>query len=133
MSRATDKAARAMLDVSSTAEKSGKTSLAVLHAADQLTRISGTLREEVDHFLTAMRMSQETDNRRRYERIAGGDAVVNLRCPAHGPLRRRVFDISLGGAALVCDWRCEVGTEIMITLAGGGPEISSRVVSSGPM
>lgn len=54
---ATEKAARAMLDVSTTAERSGRISQTVLVSVDQVTQISATLRGEVDHFVTAMRVA----------------------------------------------------------------------------
>lgn len=125
----TDKATRAMLDTSFGAERSGQTSQTVLVLADELMRTSGTLREEVDHFVTAMRASQNTDDRRRYERVSGAGATVNLSSDGYGEVVAKIIDISLGGAALSCDWACPVGTEIVIELPGRGSEVSSRVVS----
>jgi methyl-accepting chemotaxis protein len=125
----TEKAARAMLDVSAVAERTGQTSQTVLASANEVTKISGTLREEVDHFVTAMRRTQSNEDRRKYERIAGGNATVGLRSAASGTSSATILDISLGGAALSCNWPCERGDEVMIRLPGGGPEISSRVVN----
>ncbi len=127
---ATTKAARAMSDVSGTAEKSSETSRAVVASADQVTRISATLRGEVDHFMSAMRQNQGSDERRKYERMPGGDAVADLRSDAHGAASCRIIDISLGGAALLCDWPCEAGTEIMLRLPGGGAEAPARAVGA---
>ena len=127
---ATGKATRTMSDVSGAAERSSQTSRTVVASADEVTRISGTLREEVDHFMTAMRLSQASDDRRRYERRPGGDAVADLRSEAYGLASScGIIDISLAGVALACEWPCQVGTEIMVRLPGGGPEVSSRVVS----
>ncbi len=58
VSRVTDTATHAMRDVCATAEQSGVTSRRVLDAADQVARQSGGLREEVNHFLSAMRAGQ---------------------------------------------------------------------------
>ena len=99
------------------------------HYANQVTQVSGTLRAEVDHFMQAMRTSQESEQRRKYERIEGAGTQVDLRRAEHGTASKKIIDISLGGAALACDWPCEAGTEIMLCLPGGGPEVSSRVVS----
>lgn len=126
---ATTKATRAMSEVSSAAERSSETSQVVVASADQVTRISATLRGEVDHFMAAMRQSQASDDRRKYERMLGGDAVADLRSDAHGVASCRIIDISLGGAALQCEWPCQTGTEIMVRLPGGGAEVPSRAVS----
>ena len=129
IAKATDKATHAMLDVSNAAERSGQISQTVLVSANQVTQVSGTLRAEVDHFMQAMRTSQESEQRRKYERIEGAGTQVDLRRAEHGTASKKIIDISLGGAALACDWPCEAGTEIMLCLPGGGPEVSSRVVS----
>jgi methyl-accepting chemotaxis protein len=117
-----------MLDVSTAAERSGQTSQTVLLATDQVTQISSTLRQEIDHFVAAMRVSAESKDGRMYERVPGGNAVVTLRCDTHGNASAKLINISSGGAALACDWLCQAGTEIMLRLPGDGPEVSSRVV-----
>ena len=126
----TDKAASAMRAVSNAAERSRQISQTVLLSADQVTNISGTLREEVGHFMLAIRGDQPNDNRRQYERIAGGGMKVGLSCAAHGTVSATVKDISLGGAALFCDWRCAAGTEIKLRFPVGEFEVSSRVVDT---
>ncbi|WP_428484991.1 methyl-accepting chemotaxis protein [Rhodopila sp.] len=128
VAQATNKATRAMLDASSTAERSGQSSQAVLAVADQVMRMSGTLREEVDHFSTAMNASQQSGERRNYERISGRGAKAHLRTATNDPAAATVINISLGGIAVGCDWLCDDGTEILLRLPGGGAEVSSRVV-----
>jgi methyl-accepting chemotaxis protein len=128
VAEATDKAARAMLSVQNTAERSGQTSHTVLVSADEVTQISGTLRTEVGHFMTAMLDSQRSDNRRKYERIPGSDTAITVTCSKHGTASAKIIDISLGGAALSCSWQCQVGTEVMLCLPGSGHQVSSRVV-----
>jgi hypothetical protein len=130
VAQATDKSARAMSDVSTAARRSSETSQTVSVSADQVTQISGTLRQEVDHFVTAMRETQNSEDRRKYERIPGGDATADLRCPSYGTVSAKIIDISLGGAALSCGWPSQAGAEIMLRLPTGGPEVPSRVVNA---
>ena len=125
---ATGKATRAMLDVSDVAIRSEQTSQIVLGSANEVTQVSGTLRAEVDYFVAAMRRSQDSGDRRKYERIAGGHAKVNLQSTAHGIAQTTIIDISLGGAALSCDWLCPVGTEMTLGLPGDSAEVFLRVV-----
>jgi methyl-accepting chemotaxis protein len=129
VAQATDKGARAMLAVSTVAEKSGRTSQTVLTSSDKVTQISNTLREDVDHFVAAMGRTQNSENRRKYERVPGSDVTVTLRCDAYGIISTKIIDISLGGAAFSCGWPCHAGTEIMVGLPNGGPEVFSRVVT----
>jgi len=128
VAQATSRATRAMQHVSASAEKSGATSQTVQIAADQIMRVSGRLREDVDHFVTAMRRSQERGERRKYERIPGRNTKVRLRHPTHGSGTAEIVDISLGGVALNLDWRLDVGSEIQVGLPAGDAEVSARVV-----
>ncbi|MFT8242970.1 methyl-accepting chemotaxis protein [Roseomonas sp. BN140053] len=130
VAQATDNGTHAMRSVSVTAEESGAASQAVLGAADQVAGQSGALREEVDHFLKAMRASQDSEERRRYERIAGRGLPVRLRCATYGEAQGSLRDLSLGGAALACDWPCDVGAEVMVELPGSTEMVSARVVDS---
>lgn len=50
----TANATQAMLKVSTAAARTEQTSQTVLHSADQVTQVSGTLRAEVDQFVTAI-------------------------------------------------------------------------------
>ena len=128
VAQVTNAATRAMLDVSATAERSGATSRIVLATAGEVNQTTGTLREEVDHFLTAMRASQQNGQRGRYERIPAGNIPARLRCATHGKAPTTITDISLGGATLASDWPCEIGAEILVDLPGEAGEISARVV-----
>jgi methyl-accepting chemotaxis protein len=130
VSRATDKAASAMRAVSKAAGDSSKISQTVLVSAERVTEISATLREEVGHFVSAIRNDEHTDVRRQYERIKGGGLKVELSSPALGTVSATVVDISLGGAALVCNWRCEAGTEFKLRFVQHEPAVSVRAVRS---
>ena len=128
VAEATKNATRAMLNVSTTAERSGQTSQTVLVSADQLTQMANTLHEKIDHFVTAMRVSEESGDRRMHECVPGGKVLVDLSSEEHGNGSAKLINISAGGAALSCDWVCQPGMEIMLRLPGGGSEVSSRVV-----
>ncbi len=73
----------------------------VLRAAGDVARVSEEIRGEVDDFLAAMQ--DEQGNRRRYDRIACGGAAVSLRMEAGMTYAGRLSDVSLGGAAILCD------------------------------
>ncbi len=124
---ATQTATTAMLGASASAEKSGTTSRSVLTNAKEVTRISDTLRTDVDHFVVAMQTSDKSGERRKYERIKG-DASAQLRHVALGTTSARVINMSLGGAALRCDWLCDAGSEIIVGLPDAGADVPGRVV-----
>jgi methyl-accepting chemotaxis protein len=131
VAQAMDAATHAMQAAAHATARSGDASQTVLLAADDVTKISGSLREEVDHFVTAMRTSQQGGKRRKYERIPGRDTAVRLWTAKLGPASASIIDISLGGAALAaCDWSCEPGTEILVDLPGVGVPVSSRVINA---
>ena len=130
VAEATQGATRAMQGVSLAAEDSEITSRRVLGTADEVSAISGTLRDEVDHFLGAMRASQQNNDRRRYERIAGANMPAKLRCKTFGEANTTIIDMSLGGGAFKGDWACKAGHEILVELPGADGPVSARVVTS---
>ncbi len=127
VAKATGKATHAMHGVSAAAEKSSLASQSVLVTADQVTQISASLRDDVDQFVIAMHASQESSERRGHERLPGVDTTAKLRCDAFGAMEVPVIDISVGGAALACDWPCQAGTAITLGLPGGGSDVSAQV------
>ncbi|MBP0493409.1 methyl-accepting chemotaxis protein [Pararoseomonas indoligenes] len=129
VARSTDNATRAMRDVTALAERSGAAGGAVLDTSGEVSGLSRSLREEVDHFLAAMRSSETNGDRRRYERVDGRRTPVRLRCATHGTFDTVLNDISLGGAALPCDWPCEIGAEVLLDLPGAEGPARARVVS----
>ena len=126
VAQAIGEATRAMKDASRTAARSGDTSQSVLAAAGHVSTISETLRSEVDYFLAAMQTSQQSGERRRYERVSGNRTDVLATSPIHGSCRAPLIDISLGGASLSCDWDCGAGTEIAILFPGDTETVPSR-------
>ncbi|MBP0465100.1 HAMP domain-containing protein [Roseomonas sp. PWR1] len=126
VARQNNDATQAMHDVSSVAATARGTSGTVLEAAEGLARIAGTLREEVDQFLAAMR-ADESD-RRRYERIPARGMRVGLRGVAATVEQVELFDVSRGGAALVTAHSVATGTDITIMLPDGMGEVGGRVV-----
>ncbi|WP_198379352.1 methyl-accepting chemotaxis protein [Roseomonas sp. KE2513] len=130
VSKVTDSATHAMRDVCATAEQSGTISGRVLEAADQVAGQSDGLRQDVDHFLNAMRAVQEGDGRGRYERIPAAGAPARLKCATYGTGSAILRDISLGGASLACDWPCDVGAEVLVGLPGESDFAWARIVNS---
>ena len=127
---ATASATRAMHDAVATADISEATSQDVLRAASGLATTSGVLRDEVDHFLGAMRRSEDPDERQAYERVPGRGAGADLQCATYGSGRAVVIDVSLGGATLACSWPCDIGAEVLVSLPGAGEFVSARIVDS---
>jgi methyl-accepting chemotaxis protein len=126
----TGHATESMQQVSSIAEEAEITSQDVLTAADEVGRTADKLREEVEHFLTAMASSNET-NRRRYERIDGSGSLARLRAPGLAETDIAIQDISRGGIALRCDWPVPVGSELDIGLPGATGHVTGRVARAG--
>jgi methyl-accepting chemotaxis protein len=126
VSGTTDQTAHAMQEVVGVADTAGTVSDQVLQAAAMIGREAETLRAEVGQFLTAVR--DETGERRRYERIAGGGAMVVLRTAGREAARVALEDVSRGGAAVRCDWVLPAGTEASLELPQAGGPVSGRVV-----
>lgn len=130
VSCSTSAATAAMREAATAAEGTEATSRAVLGTAGQLSVMSSTLREEVEHFLTAMRASETANDRSGYERVPGYGAPAALQCSTYGSGTAEVADISLGGATLHCEWPCDVGAEVLVGLPGPGEMVSARIVDS---
>ena len=130
VSKVTDSATHAMHDVCAMAEQSGVVSGTVLEAANQVAGQSDGLRQDVDHFLNAMRAVQQGDERGKYERISGADVPTRLKCATYGTGTATLRDISLGGASLACEWPCDVGAEVLVGLPGESEFAWARIVSS---
>nr|WP_232474952.1 methyl-accepting chemotaxis protein [Roseomonas rubea] len=126
VARQNNEATQSMHDVSSVAAAARGTSGAVLDAAEGLAKIAGTLREEVDQFLAAMRGDE--GERRRYERVPGRGTRVGLRGAGGGVHEVELADVSRGGAALATAVRANAGTEVTLTLPDGLGEVNGRVV-----
>ncbi len=127
VSEATAKVAGAMGHVVEVADAAGSTSRDVLSGATTIGREAETLRNEVDHFLTAIR--SDAGERRRYERISGNGAPVTLRALGR-EARCSLRDVSHGGAAVVCDWTLPPGTGVEIDLPQATGVVTGRVAHS---
>ncbi len=126
---ATSTAARAMEQVLQIAEQTDTASQSVLTAADDLGVTSGTLRVEVNDFLSAMKQG-EGEERRAYERMPGNGATVSLRVHGLAEGRAVVRNISRGGIALECASGAPPGTDAQLGLPTGD-SVSGRIVRSG--
>ena len=129
--RATSGTTQTMRNASNTAETSEANSLSLLGTAAEVADVTATLRVEVDDFLTAIRSTRESADQRRYERVPGRNLTAGLQDRTRGAVSAVIVDISLGGAALACNWSCSPGAEILLDLPGSGDAAAARAVSSG--
>ena len=123
VAEATSQAASRMQAMSEAAVHSrGQTAL-VEEAAVKVTEQTGTLQEEVQYFLAAMR--DATGDRRRYERheVAGR---VTLRVDGR-EVAGTLADISLGGCAITTQLACPQGKEVTLMLPGATEAVHARV------
>ena len=125
VSGATAAAAHAMGHVVDVGERADRTSSDVLSGAEVIAHEAAKLRDEVDHFLEAIR--NESGERRSYERVSGKGTVVSLQAQerrADGTL----LDLSCGGASVTSDWRLPAGTTVAIGVSKVGVTVTGRVV-----
>ena len=117
MTAATQQTTVAMQDVSRISDNAGEASRQVLLVADELGATAHVLGDEVKQFLQAMTRSGE-DDRRRYERIPGRNAIAVLDVPGEEQRRLVIIDISRSGVALRSDWLAEAGRAVEVRLPG---------------
>ncbi|WP_165982442.1 cache domain-containing protein [Dankookia rubra] len=121
-----------MREVSSLAGEAIAAGASVRRASESMSEVTTTLRGEVDDFLGAMR-KVDVKERRRWERIPGGDARARLRAAqADSPAAEtRIADISRGGVALRgFPSVLPGGSEVEVTLPGSTDPVAARVVRS---
>jgi methyl-accepting chemotaxis protein len=123
---ATNQAAQAMTEVVEAADDAGQVSRTVLDGVADIGREAKALRTEIDQFLVAVR--DDSGDRRRHERVPGDGATVTVRVAEQADRSGVLHDISLGGAAVVGDWRLPGGQEIELGLPNGGGGVFGRVV-----
>jgi len=126
---ASDETARAMRHVAGVADTAGAVSRQVLDAADAIGRESEKLRTEVTEFLSAV--TDDIQERRRYERVSGRGAAVSLHVPGSDPIQATLKDLSRGGALLRCDLTLPAGGEVDLQLPNAGGAVNARVVRAG--
>jgi methyl-accepting chemotaxis protein len=119
---------RAMRDVSGAAEQAGLSSRGVLNSADQVAKVSASLQEEMESFLTSM--LSESGDQRGWERIPGHNARTTIRIDGGPPTEAVLVDISRGGASLTCPVSCPPGAEVELTLPGAHGPIPGRAARS---
>jgi methyl-accepting chemotaxis protein len=118
-------ATASMRAVALAAEADGETSRSLLGVADDVARVSGALRTEVDEFLGAIRTGE--NERRHYERVPGGGERAVLRVKGRPETTVAIDDIGRGGIGLVCGMELEPGTEVEVVLPGVDGSILGRV------
>jgi methyl-accepting chemotaxis protein len=123
---ATTTAAQAMEQVLMIAEDSETASHSVVSAAEEVGGTADALLVEVNDFLTAMK-NVGIEERRTYERVPGGSAVVSLAIRGSAEVQTKVRNISRVGIALECVSTAPPGTEAQVRLPTG-ESVSGRVV-----
>jgi methyl-accepting chemotaxis protein len=126
VSRENGEAARAMHDVTHLATHAGLVGQSVLTTAGDLATIAGTLRQEVDFFLNAMRDAR--GGRRKWVRLPAGDTDVTLRNTSGTATAGRLSNISRGGAAVICGLDLPTGAELSLHIPGVTDPVVGRVV-----
>ena len=116
--------ADAMKQVVTVSERAGTASEEVLTTADGIRQEAARLHTEVEQFLASVR--DETGERRNYERRAGNGVTVTLSSSGRGSKVVELQDISLGGAALFCDWQLPPGADVVIELPESGGRVNGR-------
>jgi methyl-accepting chemotaxis protein len=115
----TSAATEAMRTVLTVVEGADASSLRALKASEEVGRTAGTLQSEVTNFLAAMSQGNDAE-RRLYERIPAGSGQVTLQIAGRPGVQADIRDISRGGAALAHDCTDKIGTDVEMTLPGGG-------------
>ena len=122
-------AAVAMEEVLAIAETTDASSISALQVAGEVGRTADTLQREVTDFLTAMSRGDDAE-RRRYERIAGGNARAILHIAGAPGTTATIQDISRGGVALFHTGGAPAGSEVEVDLPGGGV-VNGRIARIG--
>jgi methyl-accepting chemotaxis protein len=122
---ATVRSAQAMGHVVVVADEAGSASREVIAGAVDIGHESETLRTQVDRFLAAVR--DDSGDRRRTARAAGGNINVTLRLPGQNTVSVAVQNISSDGIALVCATRIPVGTAVSVELPEAGGAVTGKV------
>jgi methyl-accepting chemotaxis protein len=115
----------AMVEAGGLADRSDEASRRVLDAARGVEEEARTLGAELDAFLVAMR---DTRERRKYERIDGGNRPVRVTAGDRG-CTATMANLSRGGAYLrgeLAGW--PVGEQVRIVLPGSDASVVARLV-----
>jgi methyl-accepting chemotaxis protein len=126
VTRATTESAQAMEQVLGIAQRTDLVSQSVLTAAGEVGETAGTLRVEVNDFLSAMKRS-DVYERRAYERLPGRGATAWVTIRGSEEMTAVIRDISRGGIALLTSADAASGTDVQVRLAGGAT-VAGRVV-----
>ena len=102
----------------------------MLEAANEIGRVTEDLRQEVDHFLVAMR--SDNVERRKWERIPGHATPVMVRVGGRAPQRATLIDISRAGVAIESDLALDAGVEVNLEFPGHTGIFPARVARRGP-
>jgi methyl-accepting chemotaxis protein len=129
LTKATEQTTEAMREVTNVSDEAGHASQQMLRVTTDLGQATRRLSDEISEFMTAVAHTDE-QNRRRYERIPGGQhtAVLVIDGGANSCV---IKDISRGGVALVSQWAAAPGTAVEIQLPGTDLPVAARIVRTG--
>jgi methyl-accepting chemotaxis protein len=118
----TRRVAASIAEVRSAAETSDTAAAEVGQAAEALTRDAQGLQQDIEHFLNAVRT---TEDRRRFERL-DLDLTVTVRIGGAW-VEDRIVNISAGGARLAQRHALAAGTAMEVDIPGFGATIAARI------
>jgi methyl-accepting chemotaxis protein len=120
-----EECARSMQDVAGVAERAKQAGKHVLVAGDEIGRVSDALRQEVAHFLAALRIAE--NDRRNWVRLPAGRAAIVLAAKNGRRVTAELIDISRGGALVECGGSLAAGADVVVELPGPGGPVTGRV------
>ncbi|WP_171034073.1 methyl-accepting chemotaxis protein [Lichenicoccus roseus] len=129
VSTATAQSARAMANVVSVADQAGSASQVVLTGATGIGTETGTLRQEVNRFLNAIKA--DSSERRQFERFQLRAVTATVMLSGHPSITVPVDNLSEGGAAFQSNLQIKPGTELTIELGRQAGPIPAKIVRGG--
>ncbi len=129
VSGATAQSARAMGQVVMVADQAGSASLVVLTGATGIGTETGTLREEVNRFLTAIK--SDASERRQFERFQLRAVTASVLLPGQAAITVPVDNLSEGGAAFQSNLKINTGTQLTIEFGRNTGVIPAKIVRGG--
>jgi hypothetical protein len=128
MAGATPRATTAMHQASGVSEAAGRTSREVPATVGEVALVAGTLRQEVDQSVAAMRADES--NRRHYERLPGNGIMASPRVQSHPARDTKGLGVSRGGIAISGDLELAAVEAVEVSLLGMDTAAKGRVARS---
>lgn len=125
VSRSTTQAAQAMESVVEVADRAGDESRNILTIAAEAGSEASRLRDEVEHFLHAVK--NDASDRRHAERLQSPGVMATIRRPGAATMTVPVKDISRSGVALRHPVSLGIGQPVELEMRGSGGPIVGHV------